>query len=237
MVVAVNMILIIALIVVALLIGFGYLFFYKKSAQKRLTGEKIKTNLPTPLNFILITLLIASFIGNILFMMNRPNSNRNFNQYNYSIMGKLRSEYQYIEDEVIKGLRPEYIVISKEQNDFIIYYAKIIDVLKDQSHFLPNYIIYIKYVGEDVIGEGHHIRRTSIQGKTKSAIISQYKSDDIILILSSQELDELELIGEIKYIEWLGKEESYYKKPLNEVFDEAELLYYFRFKIKDSNFE
>src|SRR5690606_32476833 len=142
----VLIIVIASVLLVAILVSIGYLLYYRFSAQKSLDEHRIKkTNLPTPLNFIFICLIVASFIGNIIsiisFATMKDQDQEKF--YSQSSIGELSSEFQYIKDEVITNLRPEYEVISHQSNEFIMYYAKINEIIKDSNTFLPNYIVYI----------------------------------------------------------------------------------------------
>lgn len=176
---------------IALLSSLAYTFYYKRKAQKTLDVNAKRSNLPPPLVFIFTTLLVASLIGNIFSVIGFSTSKYEENHYNNLSIGELSSEYQYIKDEVIKGLKAEYKVTSKKSEDFIIYYAKINDVIKDSTPFLPNFVIYIEYIGDELIEDNYNIKLTRSSSGYKSSSITRYRSDDSIMLLSSQEIVDL----------------------------------------------
>lgn len=212
------------------LIGFFYFLLYKNQAQKALESDKSrKFKLPTPRVFILIILLSASLLGNAISIF----SNKDYTPfYRSTSFGEIKTEYKYIEDEVINGYRGEYIVNSKVSNDFIIYYATIKEGVTDP--LLAKYIVYIKYKGNESLEYNYHLKYILDSKKNKiTNSITTFKDTSVILMIQSHEITDLEISGEIKNFE-LSKDKLVGLEELNSKFEEAELLYSFKFLIKDS---
>lgn len=230
-----NTLVILIIIGFFLIIGFVYLLIYRYQAQKALkSNKKRKFKLPTPQTFILIILLTASLLGNIFSIFNNTNE---VPFYQSTSLGNVSSEYKYIEDEVINGLRGEYEVSSTESNDFIMYYATIREELEIENPLLAKYIVYIKYVGPNILEDNLHIKLTNKSKEGfESSTISEYKSTDTILMIRSHEIIDLEIIGEIKSFEWLKNQDSI-NDDIKEAFENALLLYEFQFEIKESTLQ
>lgn len=222
------------IIAIALLSGLAYTFYYKRRAQKTLEDNSKRTNLPAPLVFVVTTLLIASIIGNVFSIVGfSGNKNYDNNNYNTLSIGEISSEYQYIKDEVINGLKAEYIVSSKQSNDFIIYYAKINDAIKDTRPFLPNYIVYIEYNGDGIIEDNNNIKLSRSSEGYNSNTISKYKRNYSIMFLSSHEITNLKIEGQIKQFDLPDNKNEYF--DINTLFEESgEVLYSFEFEINNS---
>ncbi len=228
-------IIIASVLLVAILVSLGYLLYYRLSAQKSLDKERTRrTNLPSPLNFIFTCLIVASFIGNVIsiigFITLKDQEQEQF--YSQSSIGEIGSEFQYIKDQVITNLRPEYEVLSHQSNEFIMYYARINEIIKDSNTFLPNYIVYIAYVGETELINNYHIKFTTQNGLNKASYIVKYESDYSIMILNSHEIIDVEISGEIKQFVADPNEDD-----IRAMFDQTEeISYSFSFKLKNSIF-
>jgi len=229
------------LILLILIISIVYIFYFKYRAQKSLNNSNIKrSNLPTPLNFILSIFLAGIFlVGGVGVMNLLTNNDNKFNSSNktenYHILnnGELSSEFNYIETEVIKGIRPEYDLSVDYSNDFILYYAKLKDSVT--NYFLPKYIIYITYDGDLILEDNYHIKLSLDSNVSKNSMISKYKSDYVTLLLTNIDLINLNISAEIKYIEnYITEEEKDEQdENINESFEETSALSSFDFNLNN----
>lgn len=231
-----NALVILVILGFFIVVSFLYFLIYRYQAQKTLiSSNNRRFKLPVPQTFILIILLVASLLGNAFSIFNKNTKSIPF--YQVVSQGEISSEYKYIEDEVIRDLRGEYEVSSVESNNFIMYYAMIKDELISGNPLLAKYIIYIKYVGSNILEEDLHIKLTTKnKDNMVSSSIRRYKNSDAILMLRSHEVVDLEIVGEIKSFKWEDNKDNL-NDDIRETFESEQLLYSFHFEIKDAKIQ